>query len=570
MSLKPPNLIHGITRSPEDMVVSSNVRRKWVERRISNFEYLMHLNTIAGRTYNDLSQYPVFPWILTDYTSDSIDFSNPLLSCFRDLGKPIGAQAEERAEHAYVKYNSLPQDGFEPPFHWGTHYSNPGAVLYFLVRMEPYTSLHIDLHGRFDHPDRQFYNIGQSFESSTKGQGDCKELIPEFFYLPEFLTNHNQFDYGKRHDGRHVGDVMLPKWANSPEDFIAKHREALESEYVSSHLNEWIDLIFGYKQRGEEAIKALNVYHYTSYEGKVDLDNEEDPKKRRALEAQISNFGQTPRQIFKEPQPKRMHFSEAASLRGSTLLHILKAPALKANAIQIGTDDNPIVFVGVSGSTGSQVIERGVMDNLITVCRSGVYGIHNWLARWTGAHPFYCEKDTQMEEGVRCISGPIAPSVTYNLSSLMTLSPDGKTLFTGGLWDNSIRTGKVTHHEVVPEGVLYQHKDVITSLKLDGRYLATGKIFELESCETQTMNSGEYWGGGLPQESHASLAIFRVAEIFEIFDLWQKYKGKISIRKFGIETILVFFYQNQNSKYKFSLCSSTHYFKQINLSYANC
>ena len=44
-------------------------------------------------------------------------------------------------------------------------------------------------------------------------------------------------------------------------------REALESEFVSSHLNEWIDLIFGFKQRGEEAIKALNVYHYTSYEG---------------------------------------------------------------------------------------------------------------------------------------------------------------------------------------------------------------------------------------------------------------------------------------------------------------
>lgn len=33
--------------------------QKWVQREISNFEYLMQLNTIAGRTYNDLSQYPV-------------------------------------------------------------------------------------------------------------------------------------------------------------------------------------------------------------------------------------------------------------------------------------------------------------------------------------------------------------------------------------------------------------------------------------------------------------------------------------------------------------------------------
>lgn len=37
---------------------------------INNFEYLMHLNTIAGRTYNDLMQYPVFPWVLADYQSE--------------------------------------------------------------------------------------------------------------------------------------------------------------------------------------------------------------------------------------------------------------------------------------------------------------------------------------------------------------------------------------------------------------------------------------------------------------------------------------------------------------------
>ena len=37
---------------------------------MSNFEYLMHLNTLAGRTYSDLMQYPVFPWVLADYESE--------------------------------------------------------------------------------------------------------------------------------------------------------------------------------------------------------------------------------------------------------------------------------------------------------------------------------------------------------------------------------------------------------------------------------------------------------------------------------------------------------------------
>ena len=42
------------------------------------------------------------------------------------------------------------------------------------------------------------------------------------------------------------------------EDFTRKLQAALECDYVSSHLHHWIDLIFGYKQQGEEAIKADN------------------------------------------------------------------------------------------------------------------------------------------------------------------------------------------------------------------------------------------------------------------------------------------------------------------------
>ncbi len=87
----------------------SSVTQRWVRSEISNFQYLMHLNTLAGRSYNDLSQYPVFPWILRDYDSEVssclsklayifkvLDLLDP--NTFRDLSKPMGAQTPDRLE----------------------------------------------------------------------------------------------------------------------------------------------------------------------------------------------------------------------------------------------------------------------------------------------------------------------------------------------------------------------------------------------------------------------------------------------------------------------------------------
>lgn len=56
--------------------------------------------------------------------------------------------------------------------------------------------------------------------------------------------------------------------------------QALESEFVSCQLHQWIDLIFGYKQQGPEAARALNVFYYLTYEGAVNLSSINDPMLR--------------------------------------------------------------------------------------------------------------------------------------------------------------------------------------------------------------------------------------------------------------------------------------------------
>ena len=98
-------------------------------------------------------------------------------------------------------------------------------------------------------------------------------MIPEFFFLPNFLCNSNRLALGTKQNGDQVNDVVLPPWAKGDaRRFIRLHRDALESPFVSANLHHWIDLIFGFKQRGEAARLASNVYHPLTYEGAVDID----------------------------------------------------------------------------------------------------------------------------------------------------------------------------------------------------------------------------------------------------------------------------------------------------------
>ena len=69
-----------------------------------------------------------------------------------------------------------------------------------------------------------------------------------------------------------VSDILFCTPFVDSVDFINKLRAALESEYVSQNIHHWIDLIFGYKQRGEESEKAHNgTYFYKLYQCKLDI-----------------------------------------------------------------------------------------------------------------------------------------------------------------------------------------------------------------------------------------------------------------------------------------------------------
>ncbi|XP_042451657.1 protein SPIRRIG-like isoform X2 [Zingiber officinale] len=287
-------------------IMAKSFSKRWQTGEISNFQYLMHLNTLAGRGYSDLTQYPVFPWILADYESETLDLKNP--QTFRRLDKPMGCQTAEGEEEFKKRYETW-DDPDVPKFHYGSHYSSAGIVLFYLVRLPPFSTENQKLQGgQFDHADRLFNSVRDTWSSAAgkSNTSDVKELIPEFFYMPEFLENPFNLDLGEKQSGEKVGDVVLPPWAKgSPREFIRKHREALESDYVSENLHHWIDLIFGYKQRGKAAEEATNVFYHYTYEGNVDIDAVTDPTMKASILAQINHFGQTPKLLFQKPHPKR-------------------------------------------------------------------------------------------------------------------------------------------------------------------------------------------------------------------------------------------------------------------------
>ena len=178
-----------------------------------------------------------------------------------------------------------------------------------LLRLEPYSTHFVDLQGgNFDLADRLFTSVKDGWDSaSQRNTADVKELIPEFFYLPNFLRNENRFRFGEKQSGKAVDDVELPAWANGdPNEFIRIHRYALESPYVSAHLHHWIDLIFGVLQNGKGALDSDNLFHPLFYQSKhYDIFDIEDEMERTGIIGYISNFGQIPRQIFKRAHTEK-------------------------------------------------------------------------------------------------------------------------------------------------------------------------------------------------------------------------------------------------------------------------
>ena len=426
--------------SPKQLFAASNMTQKWQKREISNFEYLMFLNTIAGRTYQDLNQYPVFPWILTNYESNELDLAQP--TNFRDLSKPIGALNSDRRTDFIERYNSWDNSNNVPAFHYGTHYSTAAFTLGWLIRLQPFYSTYMALQdGRLEDEARLFTSIREAWVASLMGgQQNVKELIPEFFYLPEIFNQNHVLE-----------DVELPVWAESPEHFVRLHRMALESDLVSCQLHQWIDLIFGYKQRGPEAVRAVNVFYYLTYEGNTDLSNVNDLALKEAIESQIRHFGQTPSQLSSEPHPPR-----SSALHVSPLMF---SPVMEEVCMSVKFPFNAAVTH--IASCAAHNAQPNTASQIVTVNSHQQYFLHKWNTKESSS-PF--TTDTALTASTTNLKRQILDTTNLctSLQCHYIVTLDAKHIIMCPFYDNSFRvysteTGKLNQ-------IVYGHRGIVSCL----------------------------------------------------------------------------------------------------------
>lgn len=502
------------TISNLSLVRIHGVQAKWLNGEISNFDYLMALNTISGRTFNDLCQYPVMPWVIAQYTERALDLQDP--RTYRDLSKPMGALNESRLREFLDRYESFGESGTGdlPPFMYGSHYSTMvGVVLHYLVRIQPFADLHREMQGsHFDVADRLFSSIPRTWLQNTTQLSEVKEITPEWYTTPEIFKNVNNFAFGKTQDGEIISDVTLPPWAKTPEEFVRLNREALESDYVSEHLHEWIDLIFGYKQQLPHSEKANNVFFYLTYADQVDWKKlSQDEAVRTSTELQISHFGQTPMQLFNTPHPKRgaprlfpgpfvprqlkkcfvptatgnrycdpLSVEEAIGINARAVIfkvstELVRGPVLASTFIAssriVSLYEGGVVEVVKFGLTDGV---RGAIASLATKSKRGSTdrGIPDESTEIMQTIPepiFFLDREVSTAPDV--ISRiPIATNLTRDrLSSVVLITPSGRYALAGGKLDGSICVREIDRKSglIRTEGDFRSHRSPVLHIAAD-------------------------------------------------------------------------------------------------------
>ena len=278
----------------------------------NNFDLLTIINLLSNRSFKDLYQYPVFPALYK-----VIDNLNNNIQKERDLGEHLGIQDiseqnKSRKEFIEESYAHLiestniwtdinDQEEGNDICLFNSHYSNAVYTCYYLIRVFPYSLSSIELQGDgFDSANRLFYSIKRSMENNLEQKSDLREMIPEIYYLPDFFYNTNELKFSKLLNGDDIDTIYV----NDKNEEKIKKYEYLTNlkkyfEFGKLKINEWINLIFGMKQK---ATKDNKIYFPES----MYIHTDDKQQKKDLYNSLIMNkyeFGIQPYKLFDNKFP---------------------------------------------------------------------------------------------------------------------------------------------------------------------------------------------------------------------------------------------------------------------------
>ena len=306
-----------------------NIINNYLENKLSTLDYLLNINFYSSRTFNDLNQYYIFPWL-------SVLDENSLNVKLRDFKYPLSAQNPNKRDIILFKYEEKENNNEKKNKfinHYNSHYSTSAFVNFYLIRISPFNENIIKLqNGKYDDPNRAFVSITEVLEILNKFE-DNRELIPDFFYLTESYLNLNYNNYGKRDvDKLYINNIIFDNYFNgyriniiNPFKFMIRYRKLLESSIISKSINVWIDNIFGVNQLNPKK-EDCNLFSKYSYAEKnnFNLLIEKYNKKNLSIEdiclkikektSFILNFGQTPMKLFEEKVKEKKNLIKNCSI----------------------------------------------------------------------------------------------------------------------------------------------------------------------------------------------------------------------------------------------------------------
>ena len=281
------NIHYKIIENVREMFEFRNFIEDWNNNKINNFEFLNMLNKYSSRSYNDLQQYPIFPWIFTRYNSELLKYKKyNLLSSLQNNSKlniinkalydkylrhfqyPISAQTDEKRKEIQNRYD---KSFLKFKSHYNSHYSTNAIIFYFLVRISPITEEHIKFQGgQFDKIERMFFGP-DNFLKIIDFLKDNRELIPDMFYFYEMYYNMNYNYFGYSNNKKIIlNNIIFPDENITPIEFVYFNRAKLNSNLISETLNLWINNIFGPNQLpiedSEKMRNSCNIYPWQCYE----------------------------------------------------------------------------------------------------------------------------------------------------------------------------------------------------------------------------------------------------------------------------------------------------------------